>query len=265
MKNKKSIPLLLIVLLTSIHSNLLASSKSGYAATENKEVPKNIDKVNKNDPKAIAIADEVMDAMGGKKAWNNARHLHWNFFGVRTLVWDKWTGDVRIDVPTEEATYLLNINTMQGKAMVKGTKVTDATELEKALEKAKSIWINDSYWLVMPFKLQDPGVTLTYEGEKATETGIMSDVLGLTFENVGLTPQNKYLVYVDKTSHLVNQWAFYRTATDEKPGFVLPWGEYKSYDKLMLSGDRGERDLTDIKVFKKLPKSVYESFEKPTL
>jgi hypothetical protein len=93
----------------------------------------------------------------------------------------------------------------------------------------------------------------------------MSDVLGLTFENVGLTPQNKYLVYVDKQTHLVNQWAFYRNATDEKPGFVLPWGEYKSYDKLMLSGDRGERDLTDIKVFKKLPKSVYESFEKPTL
>lgn len=218
-----------------------------------------------NDPKASKIADEVMNAMGGEKVWKNTRHFHWNFFGARTLIWDKWTGDVRIDIPKDEITYLLNINTMEGKAMVKGEEITDATELQNALEKAKSIWINDSYWLIMPFKLQDPGVTLTYEGEKATETGAMSDVLGLTFENVGLTPQNKYLVFVDKNSRLVTQWAFYRNAADEKPGFVLPWGEYKAYGKLLLSGDRGERDLTDIKVFKKLPQSVYNSFEKPTL
>jgi hypothetical protein len=25
-----------------------------------------------------------------------------------------------------------------------------------------SLWINDAYWLVMPWKLQDPGVTLSY-------------------------------------------------------------------------------------------------------
>ncbi|MDP5141084.1 MAG: hypothetical protein NWP83_11540, partial [Spirosomaceae bacterium] len=76
---------------------------------------------------------------------------------------------------------------------------------------------------------------------------------------------NKYLVFVDKNSRLVTQWSFYRNASDEKPGFTLPWGDYKAYDKLMLSGERGERDLTDIKVFKKLPQSVYTSFEKPTL
>lgn len=217
------------------------------------------------DPKAAAVADEVMKAMGGEKVWNNSRHLHWNFFGARTLTWDKYTGEVRIDVPKDETVYLLNVNTMKGKATEKGEEITDASELNKALEKAKGIWINDSYWLVMPFKLQDPGVTLTYEGERATETGEMSDVLGLSFENVGLTPQNKYLVFVDKNSRLVTQWSFYRNASDEKPGFTLPWGDYKAYDKLMLSGERGERDLTDIKVFKKLPQSVYTSFEKPTL
>jgi hypothetical protein len=263
--NKKSIPLLLIVFLIPISVALMAYNEATSVNTTNIQEQAGSANSNNNDPKAAAIANEVMEAMGGEKAWDNARHLHWNFFGARTLIWDKWTGDVRIDIPKEEVTYLLNINTMKGKAMVKETEVTDIAELEKALEKAKSIWINDSYWLVMPFKLQDPGVTLTYEGEKATETGAMSDVLGLTFENVGLTPQNKYLVYVDKGSHLVTQWAFYRNASDEKPGFVLPWGEYKSYNKLMLSGERGERDLTDIKVLEKLPRSVYNSFEKPTL
>lgn len=216
------------------------------------------------DPKAADIANEVMEAMGGKNTWDKTRHLHWNFFGARSLTWDKWTGDVRVDVPKDETVYLFNVNTMQGKVVVKGDEITDKEELTKALDKAKSIWINDSYWLVMPFKLQDPGVILTYEGEKATEAGNMADVLGLTFEEVGLTPQNKYLVFVDKESRLVSQWSFYRNANDEKPGFTLPWGDYKAYDKLKLSGERGERDLTDIRVFKKLPKSVYESFDKPS-
>jgi hypothetical protein len=31
-----------------------------------------------------------------------------------------------------------------------------------ALRKGKNWWINDAYWLVMPWKLQDPGVTLSY-------------------------------------------------------------------------------------------------------
>jgi hypothetical protein len=33
--------------------------------------------------------------MGGKKEGVEQHdHLHWNFFGARTLVWDKWTGDI---------------------------------------------------------------------------------------------------------------------------------------------------------------------------
>lgn len=215
------------------------------------------------DPKAAAIANEVMVAMGGEKTWNTTRHLHWNFFGARTLTWNKYTGDVRIDIPKDSTVYLVNINTLTGKATTKGKEITDEAELKKVLAKAKSIWINDSYWLTMPFKLQDPGVTLTYVGKGKTETGATSDILGLTFDSVGDTPQNKYLVYVDTQSRLVTQWSYFAKATDEKPRFTLPWEDYKAYGKLMLSGERGERDLTDILVFKKLPASVYTSFETP--
>lgn len=235
--HKKVIPLILTVLLFS-----------GYSYSQNA------------DSKASKIADEVMKAMGGQKAWNNTHHIKWNFFGSRTLTWDKWTGNVRIEVPKEETVYLVNVNDLTGKVSVKGQEITDKTELENALKKAKSIWINDSYWLTMPFKLQDPGVTLTYEGEKTTETGANADVLGLSFEKVGDTPQNKYLVYVDKKSHLVTQWSFFGKADDEKPRFTLPWTEYKTYDKILLSGERGERDLTDIQVMKTLPESVYTKF-----
>ena len=42
-----------------------------------------------SDDKAIALADQVMEKMGGRKNWDNTRYLHWNFFGRRTLLWIK--------------------------------------------------------------------------------------------------------------------------------------------------------------------------------
>ena len=49
------------------------------------------------DAEGRAIAESVMDAMGGQTAWYGTRHVSWNFFGSgRQHHWDKWTGDVRI-------------------------------------------------------------------------------------------------------------------------------------------------------------------------
>ena len=215
------------------------------------------------DKKSEELAKQVLKAMGGKKAWDNTRHISWNFFGARTLTWDKWTGNVRIETPDNQTIYLLNVQNMTGKAMVKGQIITQADSLQKALTQAKNIWINDSYWLVMPYKLLDPGVTLRYQGQQKTEKGTLADVIELTFSAVGVTPDNKYLVYFDPTSHLVTQWAYFAKNTDEKPRFVLPWEDYKTYGKIKLSGERGPRDLTNIQVFSSLPSEVYTEFTKP--
>ena len=50
-----------------------------------------------SDAEAIRIADRVMLAMGGREAWDSTRHLRWKFFGRRLHVWDKHTGDLRIE------------------------------------------------------------------------------------------------------------------------------------------------------------------------
>ena len=42
-----------------------------------------------SDAKAIAIADEVVTASGGRQNWENTRLIKWNFFGSRNLAWDK--------------------------------------------------------------------------------------------------------------------------------------------------------------------------------
>lgn len=217
-----------------------------------------------SDAQAIAIADEVMEAMGGRKAWDETHYVCWKFFGRDALVWDKWTGNVRIDRPNG-MTLISNINDESGRAFMNGQEITDADSLASLMQTAKSIWINHSYWLVMPYKLKDSGVTLKYVGEEATQDGRPADKLNLTFESVGRTPQNMYYVWVDKESKLVTQWAYYSSAENEEPGFVNPWADYQKYGNIMLSGSRGERGMEEIMVFDELPESVFTSPEKPNL
>jgi len=214
-----------------------------------------------SDAKAIAIADEVMEAMGGRENYEKTRFIKFNFFGSRVHTWDKLTGDIRIDYQKEAKTLLMNIHTMEGKAMLGDTLIDKnnprITDLTKA---GKGQWINDTYWLVMPFKLKDSGVTLKYVGADTTQAGANADVLSMTFKNVGRTPDNKYLVYVDKTSRLVTQWDFYTKAADEAPRFQIPWDGYAQHGLLQLSGGRGKYALTDIEILEKLPNGTLTDF-----
>jgi len=211
-----------------------------------------------SDPEAIAIADEVMEAMGGRPAWDSTRYLSWNFFGRRSLLWDKQTGNVRIDVPSDTAIYIVNVKEDTGRVMLAGKEIVQPDSLSKYVEQAKKIWVNDSYWLVMPFKLKDSGVTLSYAGEDTTQSGEPSDVLELRFQNVGFTPQNKYQVYVSKNDKLVKQWAYYSQAELDTPNIITPWDDYQEYDGIKLSSSRGKRGMEDIRVYESVPDEAYQ-------
>ncbi|HXV62155.1 MAG TPA: hypothetical protein VEK15_15755 [Vicinamibacteria bacterium] len=210
-----------------------------------------------SDPEAVSIANEVMEALGGYEAWNETRFLTWKFFGRRTHVWDKHTGNLRFE--NEGTIVLMNLNTKQGRAFENGEEILDDAKREEALQRAYGAWINDAYWVFMPYKLKDTGVTLRYLGNRTTEAGAEADVLELTFESVGLTPENKYHVYVDKTTRLVTQWDYYPKATDSEPGFKIPWQDWKRYGAILLSADRGERKHENLAVLENVPDSVFES------
>lgn len=210
-----------------------------------------------SDAQAIALADGVMAAMGGREAWDNTRYIAWNFFGRRTHVWDKWTGNLRFE-PQAGKVILMNIHSKEGKVFQDGEEVTDAETLAKDLDGGYKAWINDSYWLTMPYKLKDSGVTLEYVGKGELEDGRPGQILQLTFEGVGVTPQNKYHVYVADESGLVEQWAFFPTADAPEPQFKTPWAKWTKHGDIMLSGDRGQFQLEDIRVYDELPASVFE-------
>ena len=248
--------LIAIIFVASCQNRIKTTKQSAIANNYPAAVGFN---ANESDAAAIAIAEQVMQAQGGFDNWQHTQYIQWTFFGKRTLLWDKFSGDVRIELSEDlKNTIIVNIHTSKGKAEKDGIEVTDEATLNELLHKAKSIWINDSYWLTMPYKLKDSGVTLKYvKQDKVDELEV--DVLQMTFENVGDTPDNKYLIYVDQKSHLVVQWAFFTNFEDEQPRFVTPWADYKLYGNILLSGDRGKFKLSNIAV---LDEVSPDSFEK---
>lgn len=214
-----------------------------------------------SDLKAVSIADEVMHAMGGRRAWDETRYISWNFFGKRTLLWDRQAELCRIEWLNRPLKIIVNTKDGTGKVLLDSVEQTHPDSLAKYLDTGKKVWINDSYWLLMPFKLKDAGVTLKYAGTGKTEKGEDAEVLQLTFSGVGVTPDNKYNVWVDKKSHLVTQWAYFEKSADEQPKIVNAWEDYRPYGKILLSGSRGERGMmTPIQVLDSVPAGIFEKW-----
>lgn len=214
-----------------------------------------------SDPAAIQLADSIMHAMGGRENWDKTRFISWNFFGRRDLIWDKQTGRVRIESAPDSTIYLVNEKTGTGRVRIKGTEITEPDSLKKLLDKAKAIWINDSYWLIMPYKIKDSGVTIKYMGED-TLGGNRYNSLILTFKEVGVTPQNMYKLYVDKREKLVRYWAYYPNVAEEgKMGFVRPWDNYQNYGGVLMSADRTDgAGPKNLKVDQSLPDALFSEF-----
>ena len=215
------------------------------------EAPKN------SDPKAVAVADQLMQGLGGQPAWDATRYLRFEFaveregkiLASRSHLWDKANGRYRLEAKTREGdpyVVLTNINTKDGTAYLKGAPL-EGEELKKYLQQAFAIWTNDTYWLLMPYKLRDPGVILGYEGEEKSPEGTY-DRVTLAFDNVGLTPKDRYWVYVNRDTHLVDRWDYVLKGSNDPPTTFL-WKGWHPVGKVMLASERvNTKDATKILV-----------------
>ncbi len=164
------------------------------------------------DPKAVEVATAMQQAMGGMDAWNAAHFVRFDFKvsiggeskADRSHLWDKQTGRYRFEQKNQVV--LMNLADKKGTAYVDGKKV-EGPEGAKAIEGAYKAYINDYYWLAMPWKWMDSGVNLKYLGKKPMG-GESCDVVELSFEKVGLTPGDRYQAFVSPKSHLMTHWEY---------------------------------------------------------
>jgi hypothetical protein len=183
------------------------------------------------DPKAAAVAEALESAMGGQSAWEKVPYIRFDFVAEvpgRPEMrfrhwWDKRTGRDRVEGPNDQGkmvTAIVRLSDRKGKSFTAGVPDADSSNTQMGYER----WVNDSYWLMMPFKLRDPGTRLKYSGRKKGEHGVEYDLLELTFEKgVGLTPGDHYWLYVNTKTHLLERWDYLLESMKGKSPATATW------------------------------------------
>ncbi|MEM9555393.1 MAG: hypothetical protein AAGC60_14145 [Acidobacteriota bacterium] len=216
------------------------------------------------DARAVEIAERSRDAMGGA-ALEATRFLRFNFFGARTHHWDRSTGRHRLEGTSRDGqSYVVvqDLDDRTGHVWIDGEAADEATTAEW-LERAHGAWINDTYWLLMPAKLLDPGVHLVAEGREEID-GKSYDKVKLTFDQVGLTPGDTYWAWFDTETGLMHQWAYHLQSWEaEREPTRWLWLDWQPYGDVVLSSvrrmvdDGSERMLSDIAVFEHLDDALF--------
>ena len=197
------------------------------------------------DDRADQVARELVQALGGQAAWEKARQLRFDFVvereGKRAAefrhLWDRYTGDYRVhgaDKSGAPYAVYFNVNTREGTTLVNGRPV-EGEEKKKLLETAYGRFINDTYWLLAPWKVFDPGVVREYAGEKTGPDGALCDVIRLSFEEgVGLTPKDVYWLWVTRQGRRMVQWEYVLGGAQEDPTIAL-WKDWRTFSGISLS------------------------------
>jgi len=151
-----------------------------------------------------AMARKMTDAMGGLENYRKLRFISFDFVvevaGFKKHRthhdWDPQRNVARVVRGDEEV--FLNCADRTGRVFDNGKEVTDPEDRKDALESAYAAWVNDTYWLVSPFKLFDDGVRRAWIDGK----------LRVSFEEkIGLTPGDVYQYELAEDGKPV-QWAF---------------------------------------------------------
>lgn len=104
-------------------------------------------------------------------------------------------------------------------------------EQDENAKAAYARWVNDSYWLLAPLKIRDRGVTVVNEGMREMD-GTPCQALRLSFAQVGLTPSDQYMLYIDPQSKLVRSWDYIPKGGE---GMHASWDKYQEFGGLNLA------------------------------
>ncbi|MEE8184747.1 MAG: hypothetical protein V3T95_05525 [Acidobacteriota bacterium] len=237
-----------------------------------------------SDPKAIEIARATYESMGGEEGFEKAALITFRFVvekdGIPSSdyehVWDRKTGRYRLSGTQKDGKGFIaffNVNDFSaGKpdqdVYISGRRLDDF-ESANHLNWMYGRFINDTYWILMPAKLLDPGVILKYEGESTDSNGQIHDIILASFqEGTGLTWQDRYWVYINRETHLMDRWEYILMGSPEdEPRGVATWTEWTQHGALVLSTVRDFPDkpfrirIADLQVSETVSEDL---FKRPT-
>ena len=215
----------------------------------------------------------MAEGAGGLKAWNALPGVafEWSVVKdssevVRTRhVWDKKRDRVRSEWPVGEDSIAVAIYELEGfdpeapagQVAINGYQLTGAQANERLAE-ANGRFVNDGYWMLAPLKVLEPGV------RRAVEKRGGFDRLALSFDNVGLTPGDRYWIEVDDVTGSMTGWSYLLEGSEtegawdwvEPMTLDTPQGPL-SFARMKVNRDDGTAILTDPEVLDEIDETEF--------
>lgn len=234
----------------------------------------------KGSKEALALAGRIVAFAGGPEALKRVDNLIFSF-GVgdmeRRMLWDRRAGKVRVETVQAAigrigpAGFDVMVHDLANNKQL--VRHPPKPKLAPKTGGARTIWINDTYWLLVSLKVLDPGVNLSIDPAEEGDSKLTRR-LRMTFDKgVGMSYRNTYVLHVENDTGRIRQWDFYRSPRTKEPR-VWRFEDYKRVGPLRLSMTRRQvipegsrhaaRDilLTEVAVNVAAPKGVWSSKER---
>ncbi len=168
--------------------------------------------------KPLTISQEIANAHGFEN-WKNVSEVQFTFAENRNWIWKPKSNDVTLTSSKDTISY--------------NRKNIDSLSL-----KTDRSFINDKFWLLIPFQLVwDEGITIS-ESIK-TEAPISKTKINkitLAYSNEGgYTPGDAYDIYFDN-NYLIKEWVF-RKGNKPEAGLINTFENYQDFNGIKIALD----------------------------
>lgn len=178
-------------------------------------------KKRKNNPveiKPLSVAEKIANAHGYEN-WKKVSEITFTFAGKRSWIWKPKTND--ISLITERDTILYN-----------------RTKMDTIVTKFDRGFINDKFWLLIPFQLVwDESANISEPvTAKSPIAGIEMNKIILTYTNLGgYTPGDAYDIYYNN-DYIIKEWGF-RKGNQDKAGLINTFENHQDFNGLKIALD----------------------------
>ncbi|WP_299113250.1 hypothetical protein [uncultured Winogradskyella sp.] len=200
--------------------------------------------------KELTIAEKIANAHGFEN-WKNVTEVQFTFAVDRDTI--KGSGRSWSWLPKKDS-----VSMTAGEQNFKYSRLNiDSQSLN-----ADRAFINDKYWLLVPFQLVWDNTATISEPAKAQTPISKTDMDMITIlypSEGGYTPGDAYDIYYDK-DYMIREWTF-RKGNSETPSLSTTFENYQDYNGIKIATDHKQEDgkwnlnfanvkvKTEIKVF----------------
>ncbi|MCB4809071.1 hypothetical protein LG651_12505 [Tamlana sp. 62-3] len=198
----------------------------------------------KQGKQADALATKMLKTLN-YQAYKNTDYIEWTFKKRHHFNWDKKNNIC--DVFWRNNKVILNFNNLSKSKAYTNNIPQSGENATKLIKKATTLFNNDSFWLVAPFKVFDDGVE-----RRLVKTETNGDALLVSYTSGGSTPGDSYLWIFDENGK-PKAFKIWASILPIK-GLEASWSDWKTtetgaelptFHKLLVLG----LELDDIRTF----------------